>query len=195
LERQIESVGGKPIFNVIQTDAAINPGNSGGPLLDSSGRLIGVNTAITSPTGTSAGIGFAIPVDTVQSVVPDLVSHGRIQRPYLGVEIPRGLSSAQEVRLVEIFRETGARGVPVWAVVPKGPADRAGILPVREGGRGFLLGDIILAVDGQPTPTFDSLTSVLLDHKIGDKVTVSLLRDRGSRVERLETQLTLMEMR
>src|SRR5690606_3836883 len=85
LEREIESLAGRPTFGVIQTDAAINPGNSGGPLLDSSGRLIGINTAIYSPSGASAGIGFAVPVDTVERIVPQLIEHGRVIRPGLGI--------------------------------------------------------------------------------------------------------------
>ena len=115
LGRTIQGVSGATIFDVIQTDAAINPGNSGGPLLDSSGRLIGVNTAIYSPSGASAGIGFAVPVDTVSRIVPQLIAHGRVQRPVLGVGLDPSLSSMVTRRLEvegalirEVYEGTGA---------------------------------------------------------------------------------------
>ncbi|HEX2163771.1 MAG TPA: trypsin-like peptidase domain-containing protein, partial [Thermoanaerobaculia bacterium] len=126
LGREIESLAGLPIRDVVQTDAAINPGNSGGPLLDSAGRLIGVNTAIYSPSGAYAGIGFAIPVDTVAWVVPELIAEGRLVRPSLGVQL---LTDAQAAQL-------GIEGALVIAVVPGSGAERAGLRPTRAGRRG-----------------------------------------------------------
>ena len=121
LGREIQSVTQRPIKDVIQTDAAINPGNSGGPLLDSAGRLIGVNTAIYSPSGVSAGIGFAIPVDEVNRLVPQLIRHGRVIRPGLGIQVGPARLAA----------ELGLSGVLILGVVPDGPAPKAGIRPTR----------------------------------------------------------------
>ncbi len=179
LDRQIESLLGTPIYNVIQTDAAINPGNSGGPLLDSSGRLVGVNTAIASPSGVYAGIGFTIPVDTVRRVVPDLIEHGQIKRPILGVHVMSLTASYS--------------GVLVLDVISGGSAERAGIRPTRETRRGMVLGDIIVAVNGRSTPTVDALTSVLEYYQVGDTVTVSLLRSVKNHTEKVEKDVTLME--
>src|SRR5947208_12892549 len=117
LNREIESVTRRPIQGVIQSDTAINPGNSGGPLLDSAGRLIGVNTAIISPSGTSAGIGFAIPVDIVNRVVPELIKSGRVPTPGIGIV---AASEAVSTRL-------GVEGVIIVGTAPGGPAERAGI--------------------------------------------------------------------
>ncbi|MDX1384897.1 MAG: trypsin-like peptidase domain-containing protein, partial [Thermoanaerobaculia bacterium] len=151
LGREIQSLDPQRtrIEDVIQTDAAINPGNSGGPLLDSSGRLIGVNTQIYSPSGASAGIGFAIPVDTVAWVVPDLIEHGRIRRPTLGI-YPVADATA---------RRAGIEGVIFVRVEPGGPADRAGLRPLRRDRRGrVLLGDIITGIDGEPVRSREDLT-------------------------------------
>src|SRR5690606_12714965 len=118
LGREIKSMSGRPITDVIQTDASINPGNSGGPLLDSSGRLIGINTAIYSPSGANAGIGFAVPVDTVNAIVPQLLEHGRVVRPGLGISIAHDAHAAQ----------AGIDGVVIMQVVPGGAADKAGLV-------------------------------------------------------------------
>lgn len=168
LNREIESVTRRPIRGVIQTDAAINPGNSGGPLLDSAGRLIGVNTAIYSPSGASAGIGFAIPVDEVNRVVPRLIRDGRFIRPSLGI------SAAPE-------RFGQALGLPAGVVVvdvaPDGPAAQAGVQPFLRAPDGSLVaGDVILALGGQATPTLDRLLEALERHQVGDTVTLRLWR-------------------
>ena len=148
LDRSIESLTGRDIRGVIQTDASINPGNSGGPLLNSQGRLIGVNTAIRSPSGGSAGIGFAVPVDTVKRIVPQLLQHGRIIRPRLGVHI----ASAQ------IAQKLGINGLLVLSVDRNGPAGQAGVRGTRRGQRGErLLGDVIVSLDGVSVPTTDAL--------------------------------------
>jgi S1-C subfamily serine protease len=168
LNREIESVTRRPIQGVIQSDAAINPGNSGGPLLDSAGRLIGVNTAIYSPSGASAGIGFAIPVDTVNRIVPELIRSGKVIQPGMGIQI------ADE----QIAQRLGVTGVLVVDVARGSAASKAGIQPTRRDADGKLrLGDVITAVDGRKVATPNDLFLLLEKYKIGDVVTISLLRD------------------
>jgi S1-C subfamily serine protease len=168
LNREIESVTRRSIRGVIQTDAAINPGNSGGPLLDSAGRLIGVNTAIYSPSGASSGIGFAIPVDEVNRVVPRLIRDGRIVRPSLGI-------SAGTRQVAEALKLP--KGVALLRVSPGGPAQRAGLQAftrTREGG--IEAGDVITAVNGEPVTDFDDLLNELERFQSGDTVTLSVWR-------------------
>jgi S1-C subfamily serine protease len=170
LGREIESVTRTPIRDVIQTDAAINPGNSGGPLLDSRGRLIGVNTAIYSPSGAYAGIGFSIPVDAVQWVVPELIEHGRLRRPSLGVQIATAYAS----------QRLGVRnGALVWDVIPNSGAERAGLLPTRRDTRGaLLLGDVITAIDGEPVASYADVQLALERRRPGETVNLTLQRAR-----------------
>ncbi len=157
----------RKIQNVIQTDAAINPGNSGGPLLDSAGRLIGVNTQIASPSGGSAGIGFAIPVDTVNEVVPQLIRHGRIIRPQLGVTLA-------DPRLAQ---RLGVDGVLVLSVAEGSGAEKAGLRGTRQDGSGdILVGDVLVEVDGKPVHSYDDLATVLETRKPGESVKVKFLR-------------------
>lgn len=171
LNREIESVTRRPIQGVIQSDAAINPGNSGGPLLDSAGRLIGVNTAIYSPSGASAGIGFAIPVDTVNRIVPELIRSGKIIRPGLGVQI------ADE----QIAQRLGVKGILVVDVLRGGAADRAGIQPARRDAQGRVrLGDVITAIDGKKVESPNELFLALEKYKVGDVVSVTSTRDGRS---------------
>ena len=173
LGREIESVTRRPIQGVIQTDAAINPGNSGGPLLDSAGRLIGVNTAIYSPSGASAGIGFAIPVDTVNRIVPELIRSGRVTRPGIGIQIAED----------QIAERLGVTGVLVVDVIPGSTAAKAGIRPTRRESSGRVhLGDIITAIDGKKVESSNNLFLLFERYKVGDVVTISLLRD-GKPVE------------
>jgi len=174
LNREIESVTQRTIRGVIQTDAAINPGNSGGPLLDSAGRLIGVNTAIYSPSGASAGIGFAIPVDEVNRLIPRLIRDGKITRPVFGIQAAQPQVQAA-LRL--------PKGVAIVGVVPRSPADLAGIKPFRRNQRGEIVaGDIIVAMDNKPIATVDEFLDVLERHNAGDTVTATVLRG-GTTVE------------
>lgn len=157
------------IHNAIQTDAAINPGNSGGPLLDSAGRLIGVNTAIVSESGGSHGIGFAIPVDLVNVAVPDLIRTGTISRPWLGVVVREDPNIPGHPR---------QPGVLVQQVVSGGPADKSGILPIRRGEHlETLAGDRILAINEDPIGTARDLLDLLTQYRAGDSVIVTILRN------------------
>ncbi len=172
LGRTIRSVSNRKIEGAIQTDAAINPGNSGGPLLDSAGRLIGVNTMIISESGSSAGIGFAVPVDTVNRVVPQLIEHGEIIRPELGVKLFNE----------NLARRLGRRGVVIESVTRRGPAARAGLrgfIQTQEGD--VIWGDIIERVDDFEIKTRDDLLNALETYKPGDVVTVHYLRGREHR--------------
>ena len=168
LNREIESFNNRTIRGVIQTDAAINPGNSGGPLLDSAGRLLGVNTQIASPSGASAGIGFAIPVDEVNRIVPRLIRDGRFVRPALGIAAgPPALHRALGL----------PRGVALLQVSPGGPAAKAGLLAFRRGNRGEVVGgDVITAIDGDNVVDLDNLLSRLENRQPGDSVTLTLWR-------------------
>ena len=171
LGREIESVTRRPIQGVIQTDAAINPGNSGGPLLDSAGRLIGVNTAIYSPSGASAGIGFAIPVDTVNRIVPEVIRYGKVTRPGIGIQIAED----------QIAERLGVNGVLVVDVVAGSAAAKAGLRPTRREASGRVrLGDVITAINGQKVATPNELFLLLEKYKVGDAVNVTVLRDEKS---------------
>jgi S1-C subfamily serine protease len=170
--RTIRGVANNQIEDVIQIDAAINPGNSGGPLLDSAGRLIGVNTAISSPSGASAGIGFAVPVDTVNRIVPQLVASGKVVRPRLGV-LPVNDQLNQE-----IMRRAGMEGLLVRNVQPGSPADTAGIRGTRQAENGgVLFGDVILDIEGRKIRNSQELFTALGRFNAGDKVNVTVFRD------------------
>jgi S1-C subfamily serine protease len=175
---------------VIQTDAAINPGNSGGPLLDSQGKVIGVNTAIRSTTGTNSGVGFAIPVDIVRKVVPDLIAYGRYRHPWLGIS--GGTISPEVVETADLLAETGAL---VFEVQPGSPADKAG---VQGGNRQIVVsnspmltgGDIVVAIDGVEVKGFDDVVNYLASYtSVGDVVTLTVIRDDGE----FEIDVTLEE--
>ncbi|HEX5759445.1 MAG TPA: trypsin-like peptidase domain-containing protein [Thermoanaerobaculia bacterium] len=173
LGREIQSLAGTPIRDAVQTDAAINPGNSGGPLLDSRGRLIGVNTAIYSPSGAYAGIGFAIPVDTVAWVVPDLIRHGRVVRPNLGVHLVPDATT----------RELGLEGALVMEVDEGSGAERAGLEPTRRDRLGRVrLGDLIVAIDGEPIRSSGDLLLALEKRRPGETVRLEVQRDGRRRV-------------
>ena len=177
LNREIESFNSRTIRGVIQTDAAINPGNSGGPLLDSAGRLIGVNTQIASPSGASAGIGFAIPVDEVNRIVPRLVRDGRFVRPAIGV-------SAGAVGLQRALNLP--KGVVVVQVGAGSPAAKAGLQPFRRGSRGEVQqGDVITAINGEAIKDLDDMLEVLERRQPGDSVTLSVWREGQTRKQTL----------
>ncbi|XP_041006517.1 protease Do-like 1, chloroplastic [Juglans microcarpa x Juglans regia] len=168
LRREISSAAtGRPIQDVIQTDAAINPGNSGGPLLDSSGNLIGINTAIYSPSGASSGVGFSIPVDTVGGIVDQLVRFGKVTRPILGIKFAPDQSVEQ----------LGVSGVLVLDAPMNGPAGKAGLQPTKRDAYGrLILGDIITSVNGKKVTNGSDLYRILDQCKVGDTVTVEVLR-------------------
>ncbi|UCD35949.1 MAG: PDZ domain-containing protein, partial [Nitrospiraceae bacterium] len=154
------------IQDVIQTDAAINPGNSGGPLLDSAGRLIGVNTAIYSPSGASAGIGFAVPVDIVNRFVPEIIRYGRVIRPGLGITIAND----------RIARRLDVKGVLLINVLPDSSAGAAGLQGTRRSGNDIILGDIIESVNGVAVSSYDGLRNEFDKYRVGDNVTLGILR-------------------
>jgi S1-C subfamily serine protease len=174
LGREITSNTGRTITGVIQTDAAINPGNSGGPLLDSAGRLIGVNTAIYSPSGSSAGIGFAMPVDTVNRVVPQIIRYGRVIQPGLGIRIADDAAA----------RRLDLPGVLIIQVEPQSGAAAAGLRGTRRDRRGrLILGDVIVAVAADSVNTADDLLNALEKHRVGDTVEIDIIRgDKRQRV-------------
>lgn len=167
LGRRITSMTQREIRNVIQTDAAINPGNSGGPLLDSFGRLIGMNTAIISPSGAYAGVGFAVPVDTMRRTVPQLIKTGRIQNPSLGVRlIPNAL-----------LRRANQPGVAIFSVEKGGAAEKAGLQGLRRGLRGTLIvGDILTGINDVVINTPEDVDAAMEQFQTGDKIRVDILR-------------------
>jgi S1-C subfamily serine protease len=173
LNREIESFNGRTIRGVVQTDAAINPGNSGGPLLDSAGRLIGVNTQIASPSGASAGIGFAIPVDEVNRIVPRLIRDGRFVRPALGV----AAGAPDLARALKL-----PKGVPLVQLSANGPAAKAGLQVFRrERGGDIVQGDVITAVNDEPVADLDEMLSQLERRAPGESVTLTLWRGGQTR--------------
>jgi S1-C subfamily serine protease len=181
LDRSLEGDNGVLTQHLIQTDAAINPGNSGGPLLDSAGRLIGMNTAIYSPSGANAGVGFAVPVDTINRVVPQIIQTGHYAPPGLGIEADELLSRA-------IARQLGVTGAAIARVQPNGPGARAGLRGARIGPRDSIIpGDVITAVNGKKVDSVARLLARLDDYKPGDRVRLEIWR--GGRT--LEVTATL----
>ncbi len=178
LGREIKSITGVPINDVIQTDAAINPGNSGGPLLDSSGRLIGVNTMIYSPSGASAGIGFSIPVNEVNSVVSDIVKYGEVRKPLIGV----ALVNSQRVQ------QAGLEGALILNVVKNGPAEKAGLRETRRNNSGEIeLGDLIVGINNIAIESNNDLFIALEQFSPGDKI--SILYNRNGKERAVELVL------
>ncbi|MGB1242499.1 MAG: S1C family serine protease [Chitinophagales bacterium] len=182
LGREITSVSGLPIRDAIQTDAAINPGNSGGPLLDSSGRLIGVNTSIYSPSGAYAGIGFCIPSDVVNWVVPDLIEHGKLMRPSIGVQF----ASANANKRFDF------KGALVLDVIKGSAAAKIGMRPTMRDARGNIRwGDIVVGIDGEKIESRNDLLLLLEKYKAGDEVKLTIIRDDNE----IEVALILDEAR
>ena len=171
LGRRIESLSGREMEDIIQTDAAINPGNSGGPLLDSAGRVIGINTAIFSPSGAFAGVGFAVPIDTVYRIVPQLIENGKYQPPVLGIRINDQISR-------RLTAELNLQGVLVLGVEPDSGAARAGLRGTELGRDGpVVLGDVILEIQGRRVQSSSDLLNALEYYKPGDIVTLTIWRD------------------
>ncbi len=176
LDRSLTEENEVTVEHLIQTNAAINPGNSGGPLLDSAGRLIGINTAIYSPSGANAGIGFAVPVDTVNRVVPQLIRNGKYLRPALGIGIDENINQ----RLTDAL---GVKGVVVLKVPSRSAAAAAGLNGVRVTADGRIIpGDIITAIEGKPVDSVSKLVARLDDFKVGQSVRLSVNR-QGKNVE------------
>ncbi len=155
--------------DLIQTDAAINPGNSGGPLLDSAGRLIGMNVAIYSPSGASAGIGFAIPVDNVNRVVPNLIANGRFVQPIVGI-------SANDTANKLLVKELGIKGVLILQITPNSPAARAGLAGSQMVNGDLVLGDVIQAIDNVKVKDMNDFLGIIEKHKLNDVIQISVLR-------------------
>jgi S1-C subfamily serine protease len=172
LDRSLPAEDGRTLIeHLIQTDAAINPGNSGGPLLDSSGRVIGITTAIFSPSGAYAGIGFSVPVDTLNRVVPQLIAKGKYTRPVLGISTDEQLNQL-------IAKQLGVKGVAVLKVEPGSPAEAAGLRPAKTGPDGGIVpGDIITAIDGKEVDSVARLVNRLDERKVGDSVKLTVQRD------------------
>ncbi len=179
LGRTIQSISNRYIHDVIQTDAAINPGNSGGPLLDSFGRLIGVNTAIISPSGTYSGVGFAVPVDTVNRIATKLINHGKVDRPGLGITlIPE-----------HIMARLGIKGVGILEVLKGGSAEEAGLKEVKRLRNGRVeMGDIITECDGSPVKDSSDLVRILDKHEVGDEVDIVIIRENVKKTVRITIQ-------
>jgi S1-C subfamily serine protease len=176
LQRPIRAQNGRQIEGAIQTDASINPGNSGGPLLDSHGRMIGINSQIESPSGASAGVGFAIPVSVAKRIVPQLVSNGVIRRPDLGIRWRDVEAMSSQAQLPVSY------GVIIWSAQPGGAAGNAGLRGLVQTEDGDVeLGDIIVGIDGAKVNNYDDLYRALDKHQIGDTTNVEVIR-RGKRM-------------
>ncbi len=182
LGRQVDGAGGVTIRDMIQTDAAINPGNSGGPLLDSSGQLIGMNTMIFSKSGTSAGIGFAVPATTIARIAPQIIRTGKAEQVGLGIQLDPAQRLERRLRL---------RGVVVIGVAPGGAAEKAGVRGITETDRGLALGDVIVGVNGAPVADYDDLYNALDGRKPGEKAKVELLR--GDKRVSVDVELQLLQ--
>lgn len=164
--------GGVTIKDMIQTDASINPGNSGGPLLDSNGKLIGMNTMIYSTSGANAGIGFAVPFMTIKRIVPQIIKTGRAQQIGLGISLLQPRDAAY------IASMYGINGIVIQAVAENSPAAKAGLKGLSQTANGVYLGDIILSIDDKPVSNYNDLYTELDSHKPGDKVNVKIRRDQ-----------------
>jgi S1-C subfamily serine protease len=172
LQRPIRARNGRPIEGAIQTDASINPGNSGGPLLDSHGRMIGINSQILSPTGASAGVGFAVPVNIAKRIVPELVRSGEIRRPKLGITTRDVETLKNQVELPV------SDGVLIWQVAPGGPAANAGLRGLTQTENGDVeIGDVIVGIDNEKVENTDALYRILNKHALGEQVQVQIVRN------------------
>lgn len=185
LGRGFQSNTGSTIGGGIQTDCALNPGNSGGPMLDFSGRVVGVSTAIFTNTGTSAGVGFALPAATVAKVVPQLIANGRVVRAALGV-LPATDPIARALNV--------SQGVLIQSLDPRGPAAKAGLLATRRGMGGVLAGDVIVRLGQGPIRSTFDLSAALDDLEVGEDVEVEVIRGvNGPSPQKVTATVTLME--
>jgi len=177
LDRKIEGVGGVKIHGMIQTDASINPGNSGGPLLNSQGQIIGMNTVIFSGSGTSSGVGFAVPIDIVKSIVPEIIKHGKVIRPGLGIGIlPDNIKPRFGIE----------NGVVITYLDENGAAAKGGLTGMGQDSWGrYYLGDVILAIDGKDVNSHDDIFHLLESYKIGDKITVKFMRSGKTKTTKI----------
>jgi putative serine protease PepD len=172
LQRPIRARNGRPIEGAIQTDASINPGNSGGPLLDSHGRMIGINSQILSPSGVSAGVGFAVPVNIAKRIVPELVRSGEVRRPKLGI------STRDVEQLKNQVELPVSDGVLIWQIAPGGPAANAGLRGLTQTENGDVeIGDVIVGIDNEKVGSTDELYRILNKHSLGDMIQVQVLRN------------------
>lgn len=182
LDRKIEGIGGVKIHGMIQTDCSINPGNSGGPLIDSSGTLIGMNTMIFSASGSSAGVGFAVPVDTIKRIVPDLIKFGKVNRPGLGIAL-------LEDNYKGYFNVS--KGLVIKYVDPTSPAGKLGLKGMSRDPRGrYYIGDVLLKLDGKEVNSYDDIYNLLENYKIGQEVSITYLRDEKN----ISTKITLTQI-
>jgi S1-C subfamily serine protease len=177
LGREVKGIGGVTIRDMVQTDAAINPGNSGGPLLDSSGSLMGMNTMIYSASGSSAGIGFAVPVNAIRRVVPQIIATGKAEQVGLGVQI----DPSQRLE-----RRLGMRGVVILRVIEGGPAAQAGLRGIQQSARGIDLGDVIVGINEHEVNDYDDLYNALDRYSAGTRVSVVVVRPEGKHQVQLE---------
>jgi len=179
LGRSIKSINNRTIEGVIQTDAAINPGNSGGPLLNSSGQLIGVNTQIISPSGAFAGVSFAVPVDIVKRIVPQLIQYGKVIRPGLGISlVPDSIAS-----------RWGIRGIVIARIQPGSAAAKAGLKSLEELRSGRIrIGDVIVSIDGEAVQNYDDLATILDRHNVGDRIKLGVRRNKKERTIKIKLQ-------
>jgi len=172
LGRSMRGIGEVTIRDMIQTDASINPGNSGGPLLNSDSQLIGMNTMIYSQTGSSSGIGFAVPVDTIKKIVPQIIRFGKVIRPGIGITLLPD----------RYLRRTDLKGAVIYDVPQRSDAERKGLIGLQRDRNGrLILGDIIVAVDGKPVTSYDDLYNILDDYAVGDQVKLTLSRKGKNR--------------
>ena len=185
--REVQGVAGRPIKGCVQTDAAINPGNSGGPLLDAKGRLIGVNTAIYSPSGASAGIGFAIPVDAVRRIVNQLIRYGRMLRPSMGISV----ADDQMTRGLAMRLGAPLDGVLVMEAPPNSPGADAGLVGCMRKNGQLYLGDLITRVNGTPVKTVEDLLTLVEETEIGSSVVLTVHRSADAKNEETLTVKTV----
>jgi S1-C subfamily serine protease len=184
LGREVKGIGEVTIRGMVQTDAAINPGNSGGPLLDSRGQLIGMNTMIFSTSGSAAGIGFAVPVNTIERIVPQIIRTGAPERVGLGISYVED----------DMARRIGIEGVIVRGVAPGSPAEKAGLHAITEVAGGLSL-DVIVGIDDKRVRNFDDLYGSLEEKNAGDKVKVSVRRLPEDKVISVEVELMMLSTR